>query len=58
MEPEKDEKGKSEKYRKISKTMYDTSKDECDRKQLITAIYLYVYLNRERGEQTDETDRR
>lgn len=47
-----------ENYRKFSKKMYEWSKDECDRKQLITAIYLYVYLNRERGEQTDETDRR
>lgn len=58
MEPEKDENGKRENYRKFSKKMYEWSKDECDRKQLITAIYLYVYLNRERGEQTDETDRR
>lgn len=58
MEPEKDENGKRDKYRKFSKRMYEWSKDECERKQLITAIYLYVYLNRERGEKTDEIDRR
>ena len=56
--PHKDENGKRDKYRKFSKRMYEWSKDECERKQLITAIYLYVYLNRERGEQTDEIDRR
>ena len=38
--------------------MYIWSKEENEREELITAIYLYVYLNRERGEQTDEINGR
>ena len=37
-------------YRKFSKEMYEWSKNAADRRELITAIYLYVYLNREREE--------
>lgn len=36
-----------EAYRCFAKKMYEWSKDLEDRRQLITAIYLYVYLHRE-----------
>lgn len=59
MEPEKDaDKKKIDDYKKFSKKMYIWSKEENEREELITAIYLYVYLNRERGEQTDEINGR
>ena len=38
-------------YRSFSRKMYEWSGKEQDRKELITAIYLYVYLNRKREEQ-------
>lgn len=39
-----------ERYRAFSKKMYEWSKAKEDRKELITAIYLYVYLNRKEEE--------
>ena len=48
MEPENAEKRNA--YREFSKKMYEWSKNNKDRKELITAIYLYVYLNRKEGE--------
>ncbi len=51
MEPdEEQEEQHREVYRKFSKKMYEWSKNAADRRELITAIYLYVYLNREREE--------
>lgn len=48
MEPEcKDGKEIRDRYRRFSKSMYEWSQEEQDRKELITAIYLYVYLHRE-----------
>ena len=40
-------------YRRFSSKMYEWSQNVTDRKELITAIYLYVYLHRgeEGGEQ-------
>ena len=40
-------------YRRFSSKMYEWSQNVTDRKELITAIYLYVYLQRgeEGGEQ-------
>lgn len=34
------------KYKEFSKKMYDWVLDEKERKELITAIYIYVYKNR------------
>lgn len=34
-------------YRAFSKKMYEWGQNEVDRRELITAIYLYVYLHRE-----------
>ena len=50
LEPEED-KSEDEKiaYRKFSRQMYDWMKNEEDKKQIITAIYLYVYMNRKSG---------
>ena len=59
MEPKKDaDKGKKEAYRKFSKKMYEWSRDKDERRELITAIYLYTYLNRERGEEVNEINGR
>lgn len=44
-------------YRKFSKEMYEWSKNAADRRELITAIYLYVYLNREERKMSDEINR-
>ena len=53
MEPEGEgDRTKRAEYRKFSKKMYEWSKNPKDKKELITAIYLYVYLNRKRGEET------
>lgn len=41
-----------------AKYVVEQGKEENEREELITAIYLYVYLNRERGEQTDEINGR
>lgn len=47
MEPdEKSGREKREKYRTFSRSMYEWSKNPEDRRELITAIYLYVYLHR------------
>ncbi len=48
MEPDPDS-GKEQwnRYRHFSKKMYEWMKEKEDRKQVITALYLYVYLNRE-----------
>lgn len=34
-------------YRHFSKKMYEWIKDDKDRQKLITAMYIYVYLNRD-----------
>ena len=34
-------------YRHFSKKMYEWIKDDKDRQELITAMYIYVYLNRD-----------
>lgn len=39
---------KSEAYQRFSRTMYDWVQDKKHRKQLVTAILMYVYLHRER----------
>lgn len=53
MEPRRDEgKEKWEAYRYFSQKMYEWMKEREDRRQVITAIYLYVYLTRqEKGEE-------
>lgn len=47
-------------YRQFAKKMYEWSRNPQDRRQLITAIYIYVYLNRkDDGEENEnETDGR
>lgn len=57
MEPQEDT-GKREDYRRFSKQMYEWSKSPDNRRELITAIYLYVYLKREEGEESNDADRR
>lgn len=47
MEPR--DKQKRELYREFSQTMYRWGLSERDRKQIITAIYLFVYMERKRG---------
>ena len=47
------EKEKKESYREFSKKMYQWSNNEKDSKQLITAIYVYVYLNRKEDKNYD-----
>ena len=48
MEPEMDAgREKREAYRTFSRSMYEWSKNSKDRRELITAIYIYVYLHRE-----------
>ena len=37
---------KKEAYKRFSRKMYEWAEDLKDRRQIITAIYLYVYLNR------------
>lgn len=43
-----------EAYRQFAKKMYEWSKNPEDKRQLITAIYLYVYLNRKDGEENEK----
>lgn len=58
MEPEeKSDKEKLTAYRSFSKKMYEWQRDAADRQELITTIYLYVYLHRKK-EENDEADRR
>ncbi|MDE7327514.1 MAG: type III-A CRISPR-associated protein Cas10/Csm1, partial [Lachnospiraceae bacterium] len=45
---------KKEAYLNFTKKMYPWYKKEEDRRQLITAIYLYVYLNRQKEEPSHE----
>lgn len=47
LEPGKEEKQR-EAYRNLSRWVYQWALSEEDRRQLITAIYIYVYLRRER----------
>ena len=47
LEPEEDKTGEEKQaYKNFSRHMYEWMKDDEDRRQLITAIYLYVYMNR------------
>ena len=47
MEPdENSDENKKEAYKRFSRKMYEWAEDLKDRRQIITAIYLYVYLNR------------
>lgn len=49
MEPDKrDDPAENEAFQKFSQKMYQWSMDPEDRRQLVTAIYLYVYLTREK----------
>lgn len=52
MEPdEKQQEEVRNAYRSFSKKMYEWSQNQKDRRELITAIYLYVYLHREGEEE-------
>lgn len=51
MEPEDSSGGNLEAYQIFSKKMYEWSKTEEEKRELITAIYLYVYLHRKREEE-------
>ena len=51
MEPDRDAgREQREAYRVFSEKMYQWIRDDEDRRQLITAIYLYTYLTREKEE--------
>lgn len=50
MEPKEDEEEKRKAYQKFSQNMYRWIKSERDCRQLKTAITLYVYWSREKGE--------
>lgn len=52
LEPEK-EGEKKENYRKFSKKMYEWVQSEKDCRELKTAINIYAYMHREKGEQKD-----
>lgn len=55
LEPEQEaKKEEKEAYRKFSSKMYQWAGDDEDSRQLITAIYLYVYLTRKKEESCDE----
>lgn len=58
MEPmESEGKEKMEAYRSFSEKMYEWAQEETDRRELITAIYLFVYMHREEKEETsNDTD--
>lgn len=56
LEPEKNTKNYEEKisiYRNFADKMYEWIESEEDRKQVITAMYLYVYLNRKKQSEKD-----
>ncbi len=46
--PEDEDKEKAERYSQFSRTMYAWVQNKKDRKELVTAILLYVYLHRDR----------
>lgn len=48
LRPAGEDANKTEKYNSFSKTMYRWILDDNERRKLVTAIYIYVYLNRER----------
>lgn len=55
MEPGRDSsKETRDAYRSFAKKMYEWSRNPKDKKELITAIYLYAYLNRDNGEENEE----
>lgn len=55
MEPEEGEGAEeAEAYRSFSGEMYRWIGEREDRRQLITAIYLYIYRSREREERKDD----
>ena len=57
---EPDKKADQEKkllYQEFSKKMYQWIKDDKDSKELITAIYMYVYLNRNKEESHAATNK-
>lgn len=58
MEPlETEGKEKMEAYRVFSRKMYEWVQEETDRRELITAIYIFVYMHREEKEDvTDDID--
>ena len=51
-----DDEGKEKIYQEFSQNMYRWIKDKDDRKELITAIYLYVYLNRSKEGEDGKAD--
>jgi CRISPR-associated protein Csm1 len=54
-----DDKGNAEareRYRAFEKQMYAWVQNEQDRKELVTAIYLYVYLNRKEESENGDID--
>ena len=56
LEPEKNSKNYEEKisiYRNFADKMYGWIESEDDRKQVITAMYLYVYLKRKKQSEKD-----
>lgn len=58
MEPDKKaDEGKKLLYQEFSKKMYRWIKDDKDSKELITAIYMYVYLNRNKEERHAATNK-
>ena len=57
LKPAQDDEERKEKiYQEFSQNMYRWIKNEDDRKELITAIYLYVYLNRSKEGEDGKAD--
>ena len=55
LEPEGEEqKARRDAYRSFVRTMYEWVQNTKDRRELVTAIYLYVYLNRKKEEENRE----
>lgn len=58
LKPGQDDDEKKERvYQEFSQNMYHWIKEADDRRELITAIYLYVYLNRSKEGEDGKTDR-
>ena len=58
LKPGQDDDEKKERvYQEFSQNMYRWIKEADDRRELITAIYLYVYLNRSKEGEDGKTDR-